>query len=928
MAAPPGEPPNMDVLRRLAHALSLTLALVATPALAQTGTVTGTVTDDTGAALSGAEVRIEGTTLHQSTDDRGRFSLEGVPVGTQTVRALMLGHRSATRTVTVAAGSAVTADLRLERSAIPVSEIEVVVGSRARHTAADELAVPVDVYNREVLARQGSTETSQMLQSLSPAVNFPRQTVTDANDVVRPFTLRGLSPDHTLVLVNGLRRHPTAVVNTFAYGMPAGSSGVDLNALPSAAIDRVEVLRDGASAQYGSDAIAGVVNVVLRRGRFAPWATVTGGEYFTGEYPRDGRTVNVAAGWGLGIGRSSLVLSGEYLDRQPTNRAWADSFETGSTGITDVIGPDGKVIQKRNDAPQPNHHWGDGLERDLLTMAVWNMPLSDRSALWAQGGWSRREGTGNGYRRYAGSARNWDSIYPVGFLPEFNPLVTDVSLAGGWKAEVNDWAMNAGATYGHNGFHYRLRNTLNASLGGSLTQAWPGPDGIPGNADDGPMPNQTSFDAGRLKRDELQLSLDASRTMTLGLPEPVNVALGAAWRTERWRIQQGERASWIDGGAPDQTGGDAVGGSQVFPGFSPQDEVDARRNNIGVYADLETDLTPTLLANTAARFEHYDDFGSLLTGKLALRLQPTRRVTLRAAASTGFRAPGLSQIHFSKVVTNVIGGVPEEVGVFPVASTAARALGAQDLDPETSVNLSAGLAVTPLENLTLTADVYRIEVKDRIVLGATFDDSTTARILSNAGISGVSGVQYFNNGIDTRTVGVDVTADLRVPLSGDRSLSFNAAVNWGENTITQQDGLPSVLATSTDETGILDEVMQVAITRERPDWRATLTTEYQQGPARGLVRVQYFGTFESAQPAATVGYVERYPARTLVDAEAGYRLAGVELSLGARNLFDTYPGKAQLDYNNNFGIFPWAAASPFGYNGRYLYTKLSWTMPR
>jgi iron complex outermembrane receptor protein len=915
--------------RSIGWALALVTTLGASTAWAQTGTVSGRVTDDAGAGVANAEVRVEGTTIRTTTDEQGRYELRDVPAGERTLRVLILGFKSQVRPVTVTAGATATLDFQLEKSVIPLPEV--LVGSRARHTAADELAVPVDVYNREVLARQGSTETSQALQALSPSVNFPRQSVTDATDVVRPFTLRGLSPDHTLVLLNGLRRHQTALVNTFAYGTAAGSSGVDLNALPSSAIDRVEVLRDGAAAQYGSDAIAGVVNVVTRRGRYAPFVTVTGGQHFSADFPNDGGVVNVAGGWGLPIGaQGSLSLAAEFLDRQPTNRAWADPFENGGVpGNEDVIGPDGQVITKNNPVPQPNHHWGDGLERDLLTMATAHLPLSGSAALYAWGGYSFREGNGNGYRRYTDSGRNWPQIYPIGFLPEFRPKVTDFSAATGVKSEVNGWNLDAGVTYGHNGFRYELRHTLNTSLGPSLTNpVAPGPDGIFGNGDDPGIPNQTSFFAGELRRDDFVLEGSASKDVALGLPEPVHMAVGLSLRREHWRALAGERASWIDGGHPDQFGGDAPGGSQVFPGLAPSDEADANRDNVGAYLDLETKLVPELLVNAAARFENYSDFGGVITGKLAARVQPTPRVTMRAAASTGFRAPGLAQIHFSKVITNVISGTPVEIGVYPVNHPAARLLGSRDLDEERSLNLSAGIAVTPVDNLTLAVDVYDIRVTDRILLGATFDDSTTLRILGNAGYSDIAGVQYFTNGLDTKTTGVDVTADLRLDFGAGRSLGLRGALNWGRNEITHADGVPAELATSTDETGILDEVTQVAIEEERPDWRGTLTAEYSHQSVRGLARVAYYGTFASAQPAFTPGYREEYPARTLLDLEAGYRYGPAELSLGARNVFDTYPGKATLDYNNNFGVFPWAAASPFGYNGRFLYSKLTWTLPR
>ncbi len=924
----------MKLTIRLVLAAGISTALL-TPlfsraAGAQTGTISGSVADSTGAGLASADIRLGGTFLHATSDERGHYELAGVPAGTHTLRVLLLGYRAATQAVTVSAGATVEASFTLERAPIPMEAVEVVVGSRARHTAADELAVPVDVYGAEEIARQGTTETGQVLQALSPSVNFPRQSVTDATDIVRPFTLRGLSPDHTLVLLDGWRRHQTALVNTFAYGTGAGSSGVDLNAIPASAIDRVEVLRDGASAQYGSDAIAGVVNVVTRRGRFAPFANVSGGRYVVADYPDDGNTFNANGGWGIGVGRGSLGLFAEVLDREPTNRAWADPYDISGTGLADSVDSEGKVVVKRNPVPQPNHHWGDGLERDYLTLANFRLPLDDtgRKMFYSSGGYSFRRGTGNGYRRYADSERNWPQIYPLGYLPEFHPDVRDYSLVGGYLADARGWKVDVGASYGRNDFEYNLRNTLNASLGPSLTMATaPGPDGIAGNADDPGIPNQTSFFAGKMSRDEFVGGINASTELKMGLPAPVNLATGAAFRWEKFAIEQGERASWIDGGSPDQFGDDATGGSQVFPGFSPADEVDASRNNVGVYADLETNLKPQLLANVAGRFENYSDFGGLVTGKLALRYQPAARVVFRAAASNGFRAPGLGQIHFSKVVTNFIGGVAEDIGVFPVDHPAARLLGSKPLKEETSINLSAGLAVTPREGLTLTADYFNIKINDRILLGATFDDDTTLAILARGGFTDIAGVQYFTNGLDTRTSGVDVTADWRVPLRANSALNLTGSLNYTKNEITRVDPLPQVLRSST-ESGLLDVVTRVAIEEERPDWRGTLTGDYSVGRFHSLGRASYFGKFASAQPGFCDDCKESYGAKTLFDAELGYRLDYVNLSVGARNLFDTYPDHPKDDFNNNFGTFPWAAASPFGYNGRYLYTKASLAMTR
>jgi iron complex outermembrane recepter protein len=914
----------------------LVMFLVPVSLAAQSAVIRGRVSDSTGAPLAHAVVSVTGTTWQASSAAQGTYELRGVAAGTYSLTARLLGYVPATVQVSVAGGQTVEQNFTLKARAIGLSPIDVTIGSRARHTAAEELAVPVDVYPAAQLAQQGTTETSQILQAVSPSVNFPHQSVTDATDVARPFTLRGLSPDHTLVLVNGWRRHQTALVNTFAYGMAAGSSGVDMNTLPAAAIDRLEVLRDGASAQYGSDAIAGVVNVVLKEGAFAPFLNATTGRYTPRNYADDGTTVDVNGGWGLGVGRGSLTLFGEFLDRQPTNRAWADPYEDGGTGALDSVNSQGQVVIKRNAVPQPNHHWGDGLEKDVLTMANFQLPLSDArtSELYAFGGYSVRHGNGEGYRRYTTSARNWPQIYPLGYLPQFAPDVHDYSAAGGYRATTNGWSVDLGGAFGHSDFVYNLKNTLNASLGPCLDPAnpcAPGNDSILGTPDDPGIPNQTSFFAGRLTREEVTTGINAAKALSLGLSAPVNVAVGAAFRRERWQVERGELASYIDGGHLAQDSSDAPGGSQVFQGFSPADESNSSRTNVGAYLDLESNLSPKILGNVAGRFEHYSDFGSLLTGKVAVRYQPSSRVTLRAAGSTGFRAPGLGQIHFSKIVTNVIAGAFEEVGVFPVTSPAAQLLGAKPLKEEKSVNLSAGLAVTPRDNLTLTADYFRVAITDRILLGATFDDSVTLAILAAGGFNNIGGVQYFTNGLDTRTQGIDVTANWRIP-AGAGVFELNGAVNFTKNQITRVGPLPDTLKNSS-EPGLIDSVTYIAITQERPDWRGTFTAQYSVGQVHALARAEYYGKFSSAQPGFCDLCRDNYGAKTLFDAEIGYRFSRVNLAVGVRNLFDTYPdhpsslvdvggGATAKDFNNNFGVFPWAAASPFGYNGRYVYVRL------
>jgi len=911
---------------------------------AQGGTIRGRVADAQGAPLPRAAISIDAVGVRTTSDEQGSYEIRGVPAGTHTLRVRLLGYVPQSVQVTVSETQPTRRDFSLVVQPIALAPVDVTVGSRARHAAADELAVPVDVFGADDIKRQGTTETSQILQALAPSVNFPHQSVTDAGDIGRPFTLRGLSPDQTLVLLNGWRRHQTALVNNFTYGMGAGSSGVDLNTIPQSAIDRIEVLRDGASAQYGSDAIAGVVNIVMKEGPFTPYLNVDAGRYIPDNYADDGTTTNVNGGWGVKLGRGSLSLFGEFLDREPTNRAWADPFEDGGTGVADSINSEGQVVVKRNAVPQPNHHWGDGLEKDIMTLGNLRLPLNDAgtSEFYAFGGYSFRKGTGNAYRRYSNNYRNWPDIYPLGFLPEFAPNVTDYSAAGGWRGATAGWSIDLGASFGHNHFDYDLRNTLNTSLGPCLdVPCAPGADSILGTPDDPGIPNKTSFYAGRLRREEFIAAANVTKSLSLGLPRPVNFALGAAFRRERYKIEAGELASYVDGRDTTQFGKDpdnpAVPGSQGFPGFTPSDTSDNHRTNFGAYVDAETELSPQVLADVAGRFEHYSDFGSRMTGKLALRYQPSKQFTLRGAASTGFRAPGISQEFFSKVVTNVIAGVPVQVGIFPVNTRPARVLGAKPLRDETSVNLSGGFAFSPTGNVTFTADYFYIKIDHRIMLSATFLEDSTVRILVDSGITGVGAVQYFTNGLDTRTQGVDFTANLRVPRVAGGALDWTAAINWTKNEITNVDPLPPIF-NGTSEAGLIDTVTWIGITEERPDWRGTLTGQYSVSRFHALARASYYGKFSSAQPGFCNLCRERYGAKTLVDAEMGYRFGQVDLSVGVRNLFDVYPdqpksqvivdsfGDTSQQFNNNFGTFPWAAASPFGYNGRFVYTRASITL--
>jgi iron complex outermembrane receptor protein len=905
------------------------LACAALPAGAQG--IFGTVRSPDGAPISGAFVTARGPYAGLSQTDReGYYAIRNLPPGTYRLWARKPGYveRWIEGVVVRDPGNA-RVDIQLVEQAVVLAPLQAIVGSRAQHTAADELAVPVDVIPSTVIAEQGVTETAQILQAVSPSVNFFHQSVSDATDVVRPFTLRGLSPDQTLVLVNGKRYHRTALVHIFGAGMGAGSSGVDMNTIPASAIDRIEVLRDGAAAQYGSDAIAGVVNLVLKRGVFAPTLTLEGGRYQPNEWSPDGASFDAAGSWGLKVGRGWVTLMGEFRDRRATNRAGADYEDQIVPGDADEVDENGRIITKNNPVPQPTYHWGDGSQRDWLGFVNALFPLNRQATtqVYAFGGYGWRNGVGNGYFRHGIDSRNWPQIYPLGFLPAFAPHVIDASGSAGVRGLWNGWQYDVGATAGHNLFRYQLENTLNTSLGPCLdAPCAPGPDGILGNADDPGIPNQTEFDAGGLRLFEGIASVDVSRPFSVGLASPLNLAAGVQFRRENYEVIAGERASWIQGFHADRYGDIAPAGSQVFPGFRPADASDHWRSNVGVYLDLEADVAPRVLANAAARWEHYSDFGSRLTGKLAMRVQPSSQVTLRGAVSTGFRAPSLSQSWFSSTVTNFAPddeGDPQpfDIGIFPVSSQPARLLGAEPLRPETSINVSAGMAFTPFAGLNFTADYYWIDLDHRILLTTSLGTDSVTAILHNAGLT-VDAAQYFTNAVHTRTQGVDLTAEWRRELAPDRRVSLSGFFNWTRTRIVSAGELPPELA-GTDavlfdpfgEGGLL------ALEKERPQWRSTVTGTYAPGPWRFLARASSYGKVESSLYSYSGDAVQTYGSKTLFDVEVGRRFAGRgRISLGARNLLDTFPDRMSED--NGFGLFLYPPASPFGYNGRYIYARM------
>jgi iron complex outermembrane receptor protein len=860
--------------------------LVAVPLLAQEAVLSGRVTQEDGPPIANATVSIPALGLTATTDKDGRYRLtvpaESVKGQIVDVRVVAPGLQSKTAKVTLSAGS-LTQDFAL---GFAFGE-EVVVGSRAPGAAAEK-AVPVDVYTQQqVESASGSAETAHIIESIAPSFNFPRPTISDGTDSVRPATLRSLGPDQMLVLINGKRRHTSALVNVNGT-IGRGSTGVDLNAIPSSAIERIEVLRDGAAAQYGSDAIAGVINIVLKSG-VSPLALGLQGGTTTHS---DGELFDGTANTGVAIGRGAINFTGEYRKRNPTNRAGVDPRDQIAVGD-----------HGNNPVKQPSYHWGDAEERDVLGWANGSVPLNDEGTVnfYLFGGASRRDGVHGGNYRRALQGQNWPQIYPLGFLPLIEPKIVDYSGTLGMRGVVaGSWFWDLSAQYGHDRFDFNVTHSLNTSLG---------PD-IP--------PNQESFYAGALEFNQLVTNLDVTRELDVGLSGPLNVAVGAEFRRENYQEHAGEEASWIDGGHLDQFGARAPAGAQVFPGFRPSNEVDASRNSVAGYVDLEGNVLSFLRLGLAGRFEHYTDFGNTSDYKLTARIEASKKLVFRGAVSTGFRAPSLGQTYFSAISTNFlnINGVftPFDVGHFRVNSPVARALGATDLKPEDSVNYSAGFVVSPSRAFDFTADWFHIDIDNRIILSGNFTGASLDPILSpfNA-----TGARFFTNAIDTRTEGYELTANGRAGLGSAGTLALQAAFAHSQNGIRRIAATPPQLAAF--QSVLFDRLEQRRLTCGQPKDNLRLTTDWRGGDLGATARASRYGTYcsiDSANPAND----QTFGAEWVFDFELSYRFARVTLAAGAENLFDTFPDK-NIPANFNFGIFTYPRNAPFGFNGRYVYLR-------
>ncbi|MBA3445741.1 MAG: TonB-dependent receptor [Gemmatimonadales bacterium] len=845
--------------------------------------------------ISGARIFVPGTVMSATTRLDGTYRLSLAP-GTHEVRVTYIGYGLTRDTVRAEAGASLTRDFQLNREALALEELAV-VGTRAAERTSTDAPVPVDVLSAAEIRQTGRTETAQIIQALAPSFNFPRATISDGTDHTRPATLRGLAPDQALVLVNGKRRHASALINVNG-SIGRGSGMVDLNAIPASAIERIEILRDGAAAQYGSDAIAGVINIILKEGAqneiLATFGQTT---------ESDGGVIQGAGNYALALGGDGVLqIAGEYRNRGFTNRSAPDLRAQYLAG------------DPRNSDPtlngQINHRQGDADTEDAGLFLNLAKPVADATEVYFFGGGTIRSGESAGFFRRALDDRTVRAIYPNGFLPMIGTKISDFSGVVGLRGDKAGWRWDLSADYGRNLFHFDVFNSANVTLGPA---------------------SPTEFYAGTLKADQFTANLDVARSVTLGLASPLNVAVGGEFRRDGYHITAGEPDSYRDGGVRildgPNAGAQGAPGAQVFPGFRPVDSTTQNRNSVAGYVDLEAQVVQKVLLGIAGRVERYNDFGSTTDGKVTARFEPIPGFAVRGAIATGFKAPSLGQSFFSATSTNFINGVPFDNRTFPVTSPVAQALGASELTAEKSENYSFGVALNPVRNFTVTADYYQILIDDRIVFSGNFTGTAVRTFLESQGFPGVAGGRFFTNAIDTRTLGVDVVANYGFAIGSTSTLRLTGGYNYNVNRVLRVAPTPAAL--SAFQETLFDRVERARIEVGQPKNNLYLSGVFSYQDLGFTLRTQRFGTVTSFGTPTDGSLDQTFGVKWITDVNASYTFGQrLTLTAGVDNVFDVFPdvnslGNATTAGNNNFGIFPYNQISPFGFNGAFYYGRLT-----
>lgn len=795
----------------------------------------------------------------------------------------------------------------------------VVTGTRTSNRSVTSTLAPVDVISRDALQQLGVAELNQALSVSLPSLNFPRPGLTDGTDTIRPATLRGLGPDQSLVLVNSKRRHAAALVNVNGT-VGRGAAAVDLNTIPTAIVKNIEVLRDGASAQYGSDALAGVVNLRLREDRSGGEITASYGQRRTefdlvpGTPPagatwsapassrkrNDGETANLSIWKGFSIGDDGyLTVAAERKDQKHTERSGWD-FRQQYPLVNGSFDPREKTAN-RFDA------WYGEPELQQTTLFVnAGENLSNGVKLYGWSSYQKRDALSAGFFRRPLQDQNVLSIYPDGFLPKIAPVVDDMSITGGASWTSGEWDMDVSLGYGKNKMQFTIKDTLNRSIGAS---------------------SKKQFDAGGFSYDQLVFNASAVRAFTFpALAAPLNFATGVEVRKEGYQLFAGEVDSYLNGGEKLADGKPTTPGAQVFPGFKPENASDNSRHAAGVYVDLETNLTKEWQASAAMRAENYSDFGSNVTGKLASRYDFNKQFAVRASLQNGFRAPSPQQQFFTSTATNFIleGTVlkPFDITTFPPTSPVAVALGAKPLDAEKSFNQSLGL-VFNFSGVGITIDAYKIDLSNRIVLSENLTATNVRNYLISQKFVGIGGGRFFINGVDTTTKGADIVSNWMMPTADVGKFNFTVAANFNQTKVNK---VPKTeqLDALTPSPVLFDRINVLVFERGQPRSKINASVDWKLNHMGATLRATRYG--EVLDPGATAVVDQVLSPKTLVDFEWRCTInQRLKFAVGADNLFDVY-GDPRPPALNTTGATSFSNYSPFGRSGRFVYMRLSYSL--
>ncbi len=815
---------------------------------------------------------------------------------------------------------------------IETLEEVIVVGSRVPTRSAHDSPVPVDVIDGSSMRNYGVRDMNSLLRATVPSYNVNQQPIGDAATLVRPANLRGLPPDSTLIMVNGKRRHRGSVLTFLGGGISDGSHATDLASIPAIALKRVEILRDGAAAQYGSDAVAGVMNFELKDAPDSGTVEARWGKYYAG----DGDSSSIAANLGVPLDLPFIQSGFANFSFEYGAKDWTDRSiqRDDAQGLIDA---GNRHVVSSQYTRQPNAMvWGaPEVLYDYKLFGNFGAKLNSKAELYGWGNYAQRKIEGGFYYRnpntrggvfdggddtikvanldpaqgncpvvqanagadYAGDIADlpsncfmFNEKFPGGFTPFFGGTVRDWSTAVGIRGEMSDWHYDLSAVLGQHSTSFFMRNTINPQLAAMRTN-------IP-----------TEYRPGTYTETDHTINLDLSRVLqTALLPSPLNVGLGLEYRVEQFEVTAGGENSWYIDKSPGGLGDQGFGiGSNGFAGFSPDIAGTNNRGSYAGYVDLETNLSKDLLVGLAGRYEKFETFGDTLNGKFNTRWQATSMMALRGSVSSGFRAPTVGQATIQNTTTAFVDGRLENVGTYPVSHPLAVLKGAQKLKPEKSFNLSAG-TVVDVGTLSVTVDYYRVQVRDRIARGAQIplsqSDIDFARTL---GFTDIFRVAYYANAFDTTTQGFDIVATYPMRFAGGNTLwTFTGNYNRTEVTdINNPDAIDAKRVTQLEKT--------------LPLFRMTLTGDHRQGPWRFLGRVYMYDGFTEFTTDGGDNTRVDAGAQWLVDLETSYTMkTGLTVSVGAQNLFDSFPDRS----NPGVSGTKYPEYSPYGFNGGYYYLR-------